>query len=62
MDFLFGKKGVWNKGFKFKFNIWSIPFGVPFDAGIEFEKWDVNQSEMNSDNYKLPDTQDLGNI
>lgn len=56
------KKGIWNHGFKFKFNIWSLPFGIPLDARIEFEKWDINQIEANSDSHKCLENQDIGNI
>ena len=57
-----GKKGARNKGFKFKLSFCGIPFGLPFDAGIEFEKWDVNQSAENAKNCKRLEKRDLGNI
>lgn len=56
------KKGGWNKGFKFRLNFCGIPFGLPFDAGIEFEKWDVNQSEESASNCKRLEKRDIVNI
>jgi hypothetical protein len=56
------KKGARNKGFKFKLNFCGIPFGLPFDAGIEFEKWDVNQSEESATNSKRLEKWDNVNI
>jgi hypothetical protein len=56
------KKGASNKGFKFKLNFCGIPFGLPFDAGIEFEKWDVNQSEESAKNCERLEKRDNVNI
>lgn len=57
-----GKKGARNKGFKFKLNFCGIPFGLPFDAGLEFEKWDVNQSEESVKNCERSEKRDIVNI